>query len=277
MVPAFLLNANEDEVVLDMCAAPGGKTVQTSFLMNNKGLIVSNDLSRQRAGSILENVERLGIGNVIITSNDLSLIYKKYFNKFDKIILDAPCSGSGMFRKEEKMFLDWSYNKVLKNQEIQKQLIDIAYEMLKPGGMLVYSTCSFSLEEDEMVIEHLLSHTDAETVNVDHPMFYISKKHPYGIHLFPHIFPGEGHYICLVKKPGLLIKKKPEEKVYKNKYNLKFTNIYDFSHVLFGIDEIINIKPLNIVRIGVKIGEDFKGQIKYDYHYAHYIDSFVQE
>ena len=103
MVPAYLLNAEEDDVILDMCAAPGGKTIQSSFLMKGKGLIVSNDLSKPRTFSIVENIERLGIGNVVITNNDLSLIYNKYLNSFDKIILDAPCSGSGMFRKEDKM------------------------------------------------------------------------------------------------------------------------------------------------------------------------------
>ena len=277
MLPAFLLNAKEDDIVLDLCAAPGGKSGQTSFLMKNKGLIISNDLSRQRAFSILENVERLGIGNTIITNNDFSLIYKDYLNKFDKIILDAPCSGSGMFRKEEKMFEDWSYNKVIKFQEVQRQLIDIAYEMLKPGGTMVYSTCSFSYEEDELVVSHLLNHTDAELINIDNPLFYVSKKNPIGFHLFPYLFPGEGHYICLIKKPGLISKKEPTISKNRNKYNLPFENIFNFSHVLFGINEINNIKPLNIIRIGVKIGEDFKGDIKYDYHYAHYIDEFSQK
>ena len=277
MVPAYLLNANENDVVLDMCAAPGGKSVQTSFSMKNKGLIIANDLSRPRAVSILENVERLGIGNIIITSNDLSKIYKEFIDKFDKIILDAPCSGSGMFRKEEKMLEDWSYNKVLKYQETQKQLIDIAYEMLKPGGTLVYSTCSFSYEEDEEVISYLLSHSDAEIIPLDNILFYKSKKNSVGVHLLPYIFPGEGHYICLIKKPGLYVEKENKPQEIRNKYNLPFENIFNFANVLFGINRIINIKPFNIIRIGVKIGEDIKGTIKYDYHFAHYLDNFAHE
>ena len=147
--------------VLDLCAAPGGKTVQASMALNKTGLLISNDLSHQRAGLILQNVERLGLGNIVITNNDFSLIYKDYQEHFDKIILDAPCSGSGMFRKQREMEDDWSYQKVLKFAEIQKELIRIAYFMLKPGGKLIYSTCSFSKEEDEDVVEELLNNSDA--------------------------------------------------------------------------------------------------------------------
>ena len=276
MVPAFLLNASEDDLILDMCAAPGGKSIQTSFLMNNKGLIISNDLSKSRAFSIVENVERLGIGNIVVVNNDLSLIYKKLSNTFDKIILDAPCSGSGMFRKNSKMMDDWSYNKVLKFSETQKQLIEIAYSMLKPGGLLAYSTCSFSFEEDEVVIEHLLNITDAEIVKIDNPLFYFSRKKPLGFHLFPHLFPGEGHYICLIKKPGNSVKKNIKSLIANNKFHLNFTNLYNFSHVIFALNYPYEFKSFNVIRLGVKVGEDIKGEIKYDYHYAHYVEEFSQ-
>ena len=275
MVPAYLLNAEENDLVLDMCAAPGGKTIQSSFLMKDKGLIISNDLSKPRTFSIVENIERLGIGNVVITNNDLSLIYNKYLNTFDKIILDAPCSGSGMFRKEDKMAEDWSYNKVLKFAETQKELILYAYSMVKPGGTICYSTCSFSMEEDEDVIEYLLNNTDAEIVKIDNnSLFYINKKKPLGIHLLPSIFPGEGHYICLIKKPGNSVKKENKEVIEKKVYQFNLTNIYRFGDYIFGLNYPYNFKYFNVVRLGVKIGEDIKGDIKYDYHYAHYIDSF---
>ena len=275
MVPAYLLNAEENDLVLDMCAAPGGKTIQSSFLMKDKGLIISNDLSKPRTFSIVENIERLGIGNVVITNNDLSLIYNKYLNTFDKIILDAPCSGSGMFRKEDKMAEDWSYNKVLKFAETQKELILYAYSMVKPGGTICYSTCSFSMEEDEDVIEYLLNNTDAEIVKIDNnPLFYINKKKPLGIHLLPSIFPGEGHYICLIKKPGNSVKKENKEVIEKKVYQFNLTNTYRFGDYIFGLNYPYNFKYFNVVRLGVKIGENIKGDIKYDYHYAHYIDSF---
>ena len=109
MVPAYLLGAKPHELVLDMCAAPGGKTIQTSFNMKNTGLIIANDLSRNRCSAIIENEERLGLGNIVVTNNDLSLIHERMLNTFDKIILDAPCSGSGMFRKDSKMMKDYAY------------------------------------------------------------------------------------------------------------------------------------------------------------------------
>ena len=275
MVPAYLLNAEENDLILDMCAAPGGKTIQTSFLMKDTGLIISNDLSKPRTFSIVENVERLGLGNIVVTNNDLSLIDNKLQNTFDKIILDAPCSGSGMFRKEDKMVQDWSYNKVLKFAETQKQLISIAYSMLKPGGTLVYSTCSFSLEEDEDVIKYLLENSDAEIVPItNNPLFYINKKTPLGVHLLPSIFPGEGHYICLIKKPGISVKRELKVGIDKkiNQFNLK--EIYRFGDYIFGLNYPYTFKCFNVVRLGVKVGESIKGEIKYDYHYAHFIDSF---
>ena len=270
MVPAYLLGAEEHDLILDLCAAPGGKTIQTSFKMNDTGLIVSNDLSRNRCNAIIDNAERLGLGNIVVTNNDFAKIYKKYLNTFSRIILDAPCSGSGMFRKESKMEEDWSYNKVIKFAETQKELILIAYAMLKEGGTMCYSTCSFSKEEDENVIEYLLDNTDAQIENIESPLFYVSKDKPLGVHLFPHIFPGEGHYICLIKKPGILSKSQPKEEKME-KYNLPFRYVFKFGDYLFGSNYKCKTDGLNIVRLGVKVGELIKDEIKFDYQYAHYV------
>lgn len=267
MLPAYLLNPEPGDLLLDLCAAPGGKSMQASFLMNNEGLIISNDISKQRAFSIVENAERLGRGNLLITNNDFSSIYNKFLNTFDKIILDAPCSGSGMFRKDNKMKDDWSYQKVLKFAEIQKELILMSYQMLKPGGTMVYSTCSFSYEEDEEVINYLLDKSDATLVSLpESSLFYRSKNNGYGIHLLPSIFPGEGHYIALIKKPGDLSKKKD-------------TNCYQkqerFGDYLFNISVPFSYKYLNVIRYGVKVGQIDKNEIRYDYHYARFINGFV--
>ena len=281
MIPSFLLSPKKGEVVLDLCAAPGGKSVQASFLMENEGLIISNDISRSRANAILENVERLGIGNTIITCNDFSSIYQEFNNTFDKIILDAPCSGSGMFRKDIKMREDWSYNKVLKFASLQKELILMAYQMLKEGGSMVYSTCSFSYEEDEEVIEYLLDNTDAELIDIPlHPSFYASKNKGYGIHTFPYLFDGEGHYICLIKKPGILqkskefnnIKIKQNEDIYLSN---KLHHFDEFGDALFALPMNIKLpKKLSIIRKGVKILEWNKSIYRYDYHYSHFLDDF---
>ena len=268
MVPAYLLSPQEDEIVLDMCAAPGGKTIQASILMNGAGLIIANDLSRPRCSTLVENIERLGLGNVTVTNNDLSKIAANYQNKFDRIILDAPCSGSGMFRKEAKMKDDWSYNKVLKFQEVQKQLILLAFDMLEKGGTLCYSTCSFSKEEDEDVISYLLEKREAELIQFSHNLVYFNKQKPLGFHLLPSIFPGEGHYVCLIRKPGKLIK---NNSVIKEK---EFFEIKRYGDTLFGVNYPFTYKGFNIVREGVKIGEKIKNEIKYDYHYGHYTSRF---
>ena len=281
MIPSFLLSPRRGDVVLDLCAAPGGKSVQASFLMENDGLIISNDLSRSRASSILENVERLGIANIIITNNDFSLIHKEFKNFFDKIILDAPCSGSGMFRKDSKMQDDWSYNKVLKFADIQKELILYAYSMLKDGGEMVYSTCSYSFEEDEEVIDYLLKNSDAELVEInDSKYFYKSRENGHGIHLLPSVFDGEGHYICLIKKPGFRKESKafnqPIPKKYKDfRIDNRLHQFDEFGETLFALPTNVKLpKCLSIIRKGIKVLDWNKGNYRYDYHYSHFIDDF---
>jgi len=266
MVVSSLIDFKENDLVLDMCAAPGGKSIQASFKMNDKGLIVSNDLSFSRCGLLSNNLERLGIGNVIITNNDLSKIYLKYESTFDKIILDAPCSGSGMFRKSDAMINDWSINKVYKYQEIQKELIIIAYYMLKPGGTLSYSTCSYSKEEDEDVAHYLLENSNAELVNMpSNKCFYIKDI---GIRLMPSHFNGEGQYIVQFKKPG---SSKTNEFNHINKFPQYVKGDKDVKRVndyLFAVNNGLDLKGFNIYRYGVKVGEFKKDIFKYDLHYA---------
>ena len=219
MLVAHFLNAKPGERVLDLCAAPGGKTIQTALKMHNEGLIIANDLSKSRANILLSNIERLGISNSVVTSYDFKEFSQDFLGFFDKIILDAPCSGSGMFRKSEEMKNDWTYEKVLKNAAIQKELILMCYSMLKEGGTMGYSTCSYSFEEDEEVIEHLLGNTNAKLENI--PSFngeFRSAKYKETVHLFPSHFDGEGHYIALITKPGEL-----------QCNNLKPTNVLRFA------------------------------------------------
>ena len=279
MLPAFLLNPNNNDIVLDLCAAPGGKSVQASFLMENQGVILSNDLSHSRALAILENSERLGIANIAIMSRDFTEIYEDFTNYFTKIILDVPCSGSGMFRKSEAVKDDWSIEKVLRCQKIQKELILMAYEMLAPGGEMVYSTCSFSKEEDEDVVEELLSNTDAKIIDIKNDLF-VAGKNDLGVHLLPNVFPGEGHYICLLAKPGELnnstikeVKFKPNK--FVNAVNDLFVN--KFGEALFYLENDDNLKKLSVIRKGVKLGEISGQVLKYDHHYATYISDFENE
>ena len=205
MLVSYFLNPNENDLVLDLCAAPGGKTFMSSRLMMNKGQIIANDLSKSRAQILLSNVERMGLKNVIVSSLDFANYYHLFIEKFDKIILDAPCSGSGMFRKGEKMKLDWSMQKVYANANIQSSLISMCAKMLKKGGKLIYSTCSYSYEEDEEIIINFLNeHNDFYLIDINqnNPLFYQSKDLIGSIHLFPYLYPGEGHFICLLQKDG---------------------------------------------------------------------------
>ncbi len=275
MLVSSLIDFKEDDFVLDMCAAPGGKSVQASLKMNGKGVIISNDISSSRSSIITNNAERLGLRNLLVTNNDFSLIYQKYLNTFDKIILDAPCSGSGMFRKGDIYKEDWSINKVYKFSEIQKQLIIIAYQMLKPGGLLSYSTCSYSKEEDEDVVSYLLDNSDAQIKELSFEGGYINPLNKIGVRLMPTHYQGEGQYICHIIKPGNS-SNKHEESI--NKFSKYVVNSYlnsdivKYGDFVFALPKKIDTKNLRVVRYGVKVGELKKDIFKYNLHYARTLD-----
>lgn len=277
LMVAYVLNANKDDIVLDMCAAPGGKSIQTSILMQNEGVIIANDLSYNRALVLSQNVERMGRKNIVVISNDLS---KNRFpmNSFSKIILDAPCSGSGMFRKENKMLDDWSIEKVKKQAEIQKQLIDLAYSYLCEGGELIYSTCSFSKEENFMVVSYLLNkYDDTHVVPLTNYKDISLTPINEGITLSYSSFCGEGQYFCLLKKDG----KKPilnainedyiKETQFKN-LNLK-GKLIKKNDALYLSPTNINLTKFNVVRNGLKLGEQIKDNFIPDYHLSHFLPS----
>lgn len=272
MLVAHFLDAKPGEIVLDLCAAPGGKTIQTAFKMQNQGLIIANDLSKSRANTLLSNIERMGISNTVVTSLDFKNYYQKFAGFFDKIILDAPCSGSGMIRKSNEMKDDWTYEKVLKNAAIQKELILMCYSMLKEGGKLVYSTCSYSFEEDEEVIDFLLQNTDAELENI--PSFigeFRSPKFKETVHLFPSHFEGEGHYIALIKKPGVLLSSKitPFEvtRIVQSKGNSKEIQKFLVPSKLPANFEELALRPG--LFLGTQIGDKFVPS----HHYSHFANS----
>lgn len=272
MLVANFLDAKPGDVVLDLCAAPGGKSIQTALKMQNQGLIIANDLSKSRANVLLSNIERMGISNTVITSLDFKNYYQKFNNYFDKIILDAPCSGSGMFRKSDEMKNDWTYEKVLKNAAIQKELILMCYSMLKEGGTMVYSTCSYSYEEDEEIIEFLLGKTDAKLENIaDFPGIFRSSKYPETVHLFPSHFEGEGHYIALIKKPGSLAKTKLQEtQIIRNvsgKGSLCEKQRFLCPHKLPSNFEDLCLRP------GLFVDSTIKDKVIPSHHYSHVLDS----
>ena len=272
MLVAHLLEPKPGQKILDMCAAPGGKCTMAALLMENKGQILTNDLSKSRANILLQNVERMGLGNVTVTSYNLEQFKDELFESFDGIILDAPCSGSGMFRKQEEMKADWTYEKVLKNAAIQKELILLAYSFLKEGGTLMYSTCSYSFEEDEEVIEYLLANTDAKLDFIkDEVGFYRSPKYKETIHLFPHKFIGEGHFIAKIKKPGKLVEK-DDEIIEISRKELSKGNVNQISS--FRLNKNLPEKVLKFaLRPGLFLGTKIGDKFVMSHHYSHYENS----
>ncbi len=280
MMPVYFLDPQEDDVILDMCAAPGGKSIGASLAMNDKGCIVSNDISYPRAKAMSQNVERMGRGDMVVASNDFVFSYIHFKDTFDKIIVDAPCSGSAMMRKNGEAKKDWSYTKVKSNSKRQIELLELAYAMLKPGGTISYSTCSFNIEENDNIILSMKNrHPEIELVNLmDHPSFYRTKEVPEAVHLFPNRFEGEGQFVCLFKKPGELIKTKREVLVYPRykeflaKYGLSDRSNEEMRHKFYSIYQHFDTSHLNVLRYGVKLFE-MRDIFIPDHHLAHYLDS----
>lgn len=185
-------------VSLDLCGAPGGKTISLAFRRKD-GFFLCNDLSYQRANETRKNFERLGLINAVSLSMDPSELSLE--SSIDCVILDVPCSGSGMIRKEEKMKEDWSEEKVRRLLPIQSSLLEKAYFLLKKEGILAYSTCSLSIEEDECQIkDFLIRHPDMEIIPVNNKKGMIEGKGGIGVHMIPGLYDGEGIYFCLIRK-----------------------------------------------------------------------------
>lgn len=226
MTPANRLPVEPGERVLDLCAAPGGKATELGAKLKGRGLLVANDISSSRAKGLLKNIELFGIGNVLVTSEEPGNLTEHFPEYFDKILIDAPCSGEGMFRKDKKMVKAWEEHGPEYFSRIQRNIITQAASMLRPGGMLLYSTCTFDRRENEDIIAHLLE---------EYPEFRIMDMESYEgftpglseeaadgeerhlektVRIFPHKMHGEGHYLALVKKgEGVpLLKEKVGEK-----------------------------------------------------------------
>lgn len=211
MTPANRLPVEPGEKVLDVCAAPGGKATELGAKLAGSGVLIANDISNSRAKGLLKNMELFGIGNMCVLSEEPGKLEEYFLEYFDKILIDAPCSGEGMFRKDKKMVKAWEEHGPQFFAKIQRGIVTQAARMLKPGGMILYSTCTFDPEENEGTVEYLL-HT--------YPEFEIQDMIPYEgfsagmpevtsckepdlkktVRMFPHKLHGEGHYLALLKK-----------------------------------------------------------------------------
>ncbi len=281
MAVGQIVDPKPGEKVLDLCAAPGGKTTHLATRMKQQGFLLANEIHPARAKILSQNIERMGIKNVVVTNETPKRLAERFPNYFDRILVDAPCSGEGMFRKDPQACLEWSNENVRKCAERQLDILQHAQAMLRSGGRLVYSTCTFSPEENEAVINQFL---DLE------PCFEIEEIQVYErfgsgrsdwlsdstrniektIRLWPHQLQGEGHYIAVLRKTT-------GQETTKRKYAETLTDhkhLHDYfqfvketlritpqgQYVLFGDqlyivpDEMLSLKNLKVIRPGWHLG-----------------------
>lgn len=213
MAPAAYLDAQPGEKILDLCAAPGGKSTQIAAAMRGEGLLISNEIHPARAKILSENIERMGIRNAMVMNESPQSLAKVFEAYFDRIMVDAPCSGEGMFRKNADACDEWSTENVALCAERQVEILECAASMLRPGGRMVYSTCTFAPEENEGTISRFLAaHPEFTIMDVPHygqmssgVAAWTDDPQPglaHTIRLFPHHVDGEGHYLAVLRKEG---------------------------------------------------------------------------
>ena len=197
MAPVVLLDPQPGEKILDLCAAPGGKTTQIAGRMMGKGLLVCNEINPKRARILSSNMERMGVSNGLTLNEHPANLAERFPSFFDRVLVDAPCSGEGMFRKEEAAVTDWSPETVEMCAQRQTEILHSAARMVKPGGRLVYSTCTFAPAEDELAVAKFLeNHPEFSPESVEAPWFAAGEN---GSHrMWPHKLLGEGHFAAVL-------------------------------------------------------------------------------
>ena len=199
MSAVALLDPQPGERVCDLCAAPGGKSTQIAGRLLGKGFLLSNEINPKRAKILSRNMERMGVSNSLVTNEHPARLAEKYAGFFDRVLIDAPCSGEGMFRKEEAAVTDWSPETVLMCANRQKEILHSGAALVKPGGRLVYSTCTFAPEENEDCISQFLqAHPEFTPEPVDAPWFTPAGAGAF--RLWPHKLLGEGHFVAVLRK-----------------------------------------------------------------------------
>ena len=273
MAPVALLDPQPGERVLDLCAAPGGKTTQIAGRMLGEGFLLCNEINPKRAKILSRNIERMGVANALVTNEHPERLADRFPGFFDRVLVDAPCSGEGMFRKEEAAVTDWSQETVEMCARRQAEILHSAAQMLKPGGRLVYSTCTFAPEEDEMAVAAFLeSHPEFEPEIIEAPWFEPVENG--GHRLWPHKLLGEGHFAAVLRKNGgeegdvtpMAGEKLPKEWVSfakELKIHLPAGKAVSFGQNLFWAPEDLpDMKRLKVMRPGLELGEVKKGRFE---------------
>lgn len=208
MAPVSLLDPQPGDWVCDLCAAPGGKTTQIAGRMEGKGFLLCNEINPKRAKILSRNIERMGVANALVTNEHPGKLADRLEGCFDRVLVDAPCSGEGMFRKEEAAVTDWSEETVAMCANRQREILHSAAKLVRPGGRLVYSTCTFAQEENEQTVAAFLeAHEDFEAEAVENSFFTPAGKGMF--RLWPHKLLGEGHFAAVLHRKGEAQREEP--------------------------------------------------------------------
>ncbi|MBE6887916.1 MAG: RNA methyltransferase [Ruminococcaceae bacterium] len=274
--------------VLDLCAAPGGKSTQIATKLDGTGLQISNEIVPNRAKILSQNIERMGIKNAIVTNESPEKLEKVFPDFFDRIIVDAPCSGEGMFRKDPAVVNEWSPGQVEVCANRQSHILESAHKMLAENGVIVYSTCTFSPEENEMAVQKFIDNHPEYVLIKPEIHRYFSAGVPqwadsnnsdltFTMRLFPHKIDGEGHFIAVLKKTAGSVsrvktgKNTADKKLlqpyfdFEKKFlkNISFDNFTLFGENLYAMpQDTPDLSKVKVLRCGLHLGEIKKGRFE---------------
>ena len=273
MAPVALLDPKPGERVCDLCAAPGGKTTQIAGRMLGQGFLVCNEINPKRAKILSRNIERMGVANALVTNEHPETLASRFPGFFDRVLVDAPCSGEGMFRKEEAAVTDWSQETVQMCARRQREILDSAARLVRPGGRLVYSTCTFAPEEDEETVAAFLeAHPEFTPEPVEAPWFVPGENASY--RMWPHKLLGEGHFAAVLRKtqgesgevpacPGGKCPKAWESFAKELDITLPEGKAVSFGQSLYWAPmELPELNRLKVLRPGLELGTERKGRFE---------------
>ena len=273
MAPVALLDPQPGERICDLCAAPGGKTTQIAGRMMGEGFLLCNEYSPKRAKILSRNIERMAVANALVTNEPTEVLASRFPGFFHRVLVDAPCSGEGMFRKEEAAVADWSQDAVEMCARRQQEILNNAAQMVAPGGRLVYSTCTFAPEEDEGVVaEFLARHPEFSPESVEAPWFQAVENG--GYRLWPHKLLGEGHFAAVLKRnggeegrvpvcPGGRLPKEWTEFARALEIRLPAGKAVAFgANLYWAPEELPELSGLRVLRPGLELGEVKKGRFQ---------------
>lgn len=289
--PVTALEVRPGEKVLDLCAAPGGKSTQIAAALKGEGLLVANEIIPSRAAVLSQNIERLGVKNAIVLNHDPRDLEDRFCGWFDKILVDAPCSGEGMFRKSPDAAREWTPDSPAACAARQAEILNSAFKMLKPGGALVYSTCTLNAKENEETVARVLdAHADIQLYPIK---AQIPQPKLLGVNasdaviegtvrIMPHLADGEGHFCArFLKTDGEVVRVKPLRRAKNGAFDKAFTkfcaqylNVRPADDLFFGEygysapPDCPDLDRLRVLRAGVQLGRLVKDRFEPSHSFA---------